>query len=103
MNLLTIHIIMIKISLLCYMIVLIKKFVKNNILKIGKLNEEKQEEFDTIVNEAKWTLTDKGIEIIKYFGDNILVTYILFFVLCLIPIINIIMTMLLLNVLFEDN
>jgi hypothetical protein len=103
MNLLTIHIVMIKIAVLCYILVLAKKFVKNNILKIGKSKEEKQQEFNIIMNEAEWILTDRSIEIIKYLDNSIIVTYTLFFILCFIPIINIVFAILMLNVLLDKD
>jgi hypothetical protein len=94
---------MIKIAVLCYILVLAKKFVKNNILKIGKSKEEKQQEFNIIMNEAEWILTDRSIEIIKYLDNSIIVTYTLFFILCFIPIINIVFAILMLNVLLDKD
>jgi len=89
MNLLIIHTTLIKISVLCYIIIMIRKFIKRYIAKNEISKEEKQKEFNDIINEAKWILNDRGIEILKYLYENILVSKLLILLLCFIPILNI--------------
>jgi len=53
MNLLIVHTILIKIAVLCFIILMIRKFIKRYILRNERSKEEKQKEFDDIINESK--------------------------------------------------